>query len=353
MNIVHLLLRRFSLTLAGFLILALAIFFFWRSFSDSVLTQMLINPHSEVPRQVQIELAKTYLGINVPVYFQYFTFLENIVTGKWAYLLPSISYTVFNTILLMALSLLLGPVFLDIMGRIRIHRTPVKNRRIPIYAVAAVILSITIPLLIRYVLLILGAQHFLEAAFPEQATNLPWINDLLAFYAIPAQVTSPTHVLLIDSLLNGNPGYSYYFLVHLLPEIFSTALVLAAVMQLMKSAALPGNPNPQKGTLLSGKPGTPSKEQEISVRRHFLSRAAFLLFLTEIITIYSEVLFSYKPGLGYYLSKFFNYSPGFSLNTAEIWPLSYSILTLGIVLIIGSLLSGIYHDLTVGRTKNL
>ncbi len=340
------LLRRFLLAVISFLILDLAIFIFWRSFSDTVLVAPFINPHSTVPLQVQVQYIKEYLGLNVPVYLQYFTFLRNIFIGRWANLVPSIAYTVFNTIFLMLLSFLLGILFSFIFGKIRKLRPLKGSLRIILAGIGVVLFGIALPLLVRYILVFSGMQYLLNAGGSIPAGYTSWITEKYVFTSFPVIGTRPTHILLVDAIINLSPGYAFLFIIHMIPAVISTALIIAAILHFMKGRALFKyrifQDNPTKN--LENNKQTPQENRFI--RRELLSKAGLLILFTEAAVIFNETVYRYESGLGYYLTKFIQFSPGFYFNDKNVWPLSYWWLTFGLILILGSLFTGFYYDLT-------
>ncbi len=353
MDVGRAILRRLSVSLVIFLILVLALFIFWRSFSNTILVEPFLSYHSIVPIQVQIQNAENYLGIGVPIYLQYFTFLLNIFQGKWAHLIPSISYTVFNTLLLILISFLLGALFSGIMDRVRAIRPLKGTVRIVIYGMAVFLFSLAAPLLIRYITVFSGLQYLLNSGFPAVMLYPYWVNSELLFYTYPILTTSPTHILLIDSIVNQGTLYFYFFSSQMLPLVFSGSLAVAAFLRFMKSRAtfrygLHFGPQQTRKTAKK----QPKVEKKY-IRMELFGKAGYIVIYTELVVIYNEIVFHYIAGLGFYISLFFNTSPVFSLNDREIWPLSYWVLTFGIITLISWFIFGIYHDFKKSRDESL
>lgn len=249
MELRYFIIRRLLLLIPTLFGLILLIFFLLRMFPDTYLVARYINPKSSVPVSVQIAQAKAALGLNYPIFIQYFFYIKALFTGSWGtmstsiytgsvlsgielYFPATLQLAIFATILSIIIAIPLGTYIgarpnsvADQTGRVF---------SLTFYAMPIFLLALLLQLVFGKnviagnplgVLPIAGKFSFnAVGAIPP-----PWFNPSTG-------LTSPTHLPLLDALIHGDWALAYSSFIYLiLPVVTLTLSLLAGILRFIRA----------------------------------------------------------------------------------------------------------------------
>ncbi|HKJ96630.1 MAG TPA: ABC transporter permease [Thermoplasmataceae archaeon] len=314
MELRYFVLRRVLLIIPTVIGITVLVFILLRSFPDSLLVSAYINPHSTLPRQEQIQIAKEQLGLNLPVPVQYFYYISNLLKGNWGFVtkpfpgpvllgielfMPnSIQLAIFSSILSILLAIPIGTyigsrpnTFADQAGRVF---------SLVGYAMPPFVLGILLILAFGQ-----GVSNWGGAVLPfNGVVNVPtpvphWLlNQETGFI-----ISSPTHLVFFDALIHGNLGIAWSAFLHLiLPVVTLTYTILAGLLRFIRAGMVDATNQEYVKTARSK--GVP---EGMIIKRHIRRNALIptitvmglliAALLSGVVVI--EILFTYH-GLGWF-----------------------------------------------------
>lgn len=311
----------------AFVIFTILLFLYWKHFSIDYLVAAFINPHSLVPRSVQVQAAEHYLHLDLPFYQQYFGFMSNFFTGRWAYSqfynpIDSGYYTfqvhpVISNLLPTTLFIMIAGSLISIL-LIRLSPGKVSSSGKTGHAFTRVLLilstAVGVPLILRFLVagistiyspagILLSGPGYSILHSATQNWTTTYIQGVLIH-------TSPTGVPFIDALINSSIQDSLYLLRQMAVIILSTAFVLFISAQLLKK--------------------TYSGEENLIQRFGY-----YLVFALVFSTAFTEYIFNFFGGTGYYagfLNPVSRYFTVYVPPEYDVWLQVYLLLTYGIII---------------------
>ncbi|MEM4058799.1 MAG: ABC transporter permease [Thermoplasmata archaeon] len=242
MKLSYYIIRRLLLLIPTLIGATLIVFLLTRAGGINNLVSPYISLHSGVPQSIQIQKIKQMLGLNQPLYLQYFYFLNNLIHGNLGYTRTTVysgpvttAMAIFfpNTIQLAVVSFILAMVIGIPLGTIAAVR---KDSSVDQITRVIAFVGISLPVfLVAEVLMVYLASSEGIPLFPMSGT----VNG--NFYASWFQggISYPTHILIIDSLLHGNISVFLSAVDHvILPAITLAFLSLAGIMRYMRNSAV-------------------------------------------------------------------------------------------------------------------
>ena len=254
MELKYFIIRRILLLIPTLLGLVLLVFFIMRMFPDAYLISQYVNRKSGIPYDLQVAQAKALLGLNYPVYLQYFFYLKMLFTGAggWGYMstalytgsvlrgiglyFPStIQLAIFATILSIIVAIPLGTFIGARPNTVADHGGRIFS--LIFYALPIFVLGI-------YLQILLGKGVIpgnpigvfpIAGKFSPTAMSIPppsWFDTSTG-------LTNPTHLMLLDSLLHGDWALAYSSFVYLiLPVVTLTLALLAGILRFIRAGMM-------------------------------------------------------------------------------------------------------------------
>lgn len=353
MELRYFILRRILLlvpTLVGITVLAFA---FLRAFPDSVLLKDFINPLSSnaggIPRDVQLAQARIIMGFNYPVPVQYFYFILNLLKGDWGYTTEPLTGPVFtlvsllwpNTAQLLIFTMILSTLIGIPLGtHIGARANTASDQAGRIFA----LIGYSMPQFFLALLLIVifgkGIINWPGSIFPIYGmVSIPipppsWLYNHNLGYII----SSPTHMIFFDSLINHDPKVAFSSLMHLALPVFTlTYAILAMIVRTVRGGMI--DVSTQEYIRTAKAKGVPVK---VIVKKHTRRNAMIPtitimgLVMSYLMTglIVVETLFSYQ-GLGWLMAQ--------SVLHGDVYSIIYSALMFGIFVVVGTLVADIIY----------
>lgn len=310
MELRYFIIRRLLLLIPTLLGLVLLVFFLMRAFPDSYLLARFINTKSSIPISIQEANARAALGLNYPVFVQYFFYLETLFTGNWGtmstpiytgavlkgielYFPSTLQLAIFATILSIIISIPLGTYIgarpntaADQIGRVF---------SLGFYAMPIFMLALLLQIVFGKGIIAgnpLGvfpvAGKFASTAIPPVPP--PWFNPSTG-------LTGPTHLPLIDALIHGDWSLAYSsFLYLILPVVTLTLSLLAGILRFIRAGMVDAANQEYVKTARSK--GVPEK---LVIKRHIRKNA-----LIPTVTVLG-LLFSSLLGGVVVIEEVFNY----------------------------------------------
>ena len=310
MELKYYIIRRLLLLIPTLLGLVLLVFLLMRMFPDTYLIARYINPKSGIPYSVQAEQARAALGLNYPIFIQYFFYLKSLFTGNWGYMstpiysgpvlqgielyFPStLQLSILATILSVAIAIPLGTYIgarpnslADQIGRIF---------SLGFYAMPIFWLALLLQILLGENVIPgnpLGlfpiAGKFSLASIP--AVPPPWFNASTG-------LTGPTHLPLLDAIIHGDWQLAISSLRYLfLPVVTLTLALLAGILRFIRAGMVDASNQEYVKTARSK--GVP---EHLVIKRHIRKNA-----LIPTVTILG-LLFASLLGGVVVIEEVFNY----------------------------------------------
>lgn len=316
MELKYFIIRRALLLIPTLLGLVLLIFFVMRSLPDTYLVSQFINHKSHVPISVQIAQAKQILGLNYPIYIQYFFYLKMLFTGSggWGfmstplftgkvmtgiglYFPATIQLAIFATILTVLIAIPLGTYIGARPNSVADHVGRVFS--LVFYAMPIFVLAVLLQIFLGKGVIAGNplAVFPINGKFNPTALSFPvpsWFN-------VNTGLTSPTHLILFDALIHGDFGLALSALEYLaLPVITLTLGLLAGILRFIRAGMMDAANQEYVKTARSK--GVPDK---MVIKRHIRKNALiptvtilgllFAFLLAGVVVV--EEVFSYD-GMG-------------------------------------------------------
>ncbi len=303
--------RRLLLIIPTLLGLVLLTFILMRAFPDSYLISKFINPKSAVPLTVQVEKAKAALGLNYPIFIQYFFYLKALFTGAWGYMstpvftgpvlrgielfFPStIQLTIFAVILSMAISIPLGTY-------IGARPNSVADQVSRVFSLG----FYAMPIFWLGLLMQIGFGKGVIAGNPlgvlpingKFASNIFSVGGVPPWFDTSTGLTSPTHLPLFDALIHGDfalAGSSLEYMI--LPVVTLTLVLLAGILRFIRAGMVDASNQEYVKTARSK--GVPEK---LVIKGHIRKNA-----LIPTITVLG-ILFAFLLGGVVVIEQIFSY----------------------------------------------
>lgn len=237
--------RRLILLLPTLLGLTLIIFTVSHVGGNQRLLGEYINTHSKIPVSVQEQQLAERFHLNDPLVVQYFYWLAAFVQGNWGYTQTSIySGTVLdaiklffpNTLILAVLSSILTGLIgipLGVWSAVRKDSVLDQTTRV----VSFVGYSVPLYWLALLLIIVFSTTDVCSclSIFPIGGTATVSLIGGVDWYV--GGISSPTHVLIIDSVIHGRFDILEDALMHLvLPVVTLTYGVMASVLRVMRSS---------------------------------------------------------------------------------------------------------------------
>jgi peptide/nickel transport system permease protein len=355
----------------AFFLLTILLFIYWRSYPNEVLVSAFVNPHSPIPRSVQIVNLSAQMHLNEPLYLQYAWFIEGIFAGNWAtiYRLCIETFLPASLLIILAslfISFLFVRVTAQLQARIVLERKKSGNYSWFIWAPIVII----VPLISYY--LMLAAVVLMGYEFDSIFGSGSGLSILSAFQnsGYISQISENgfrNYALLIhysgnpfwNALIQGSMGRLEIMIVKVIPPVLSVSLMLFSTLLAIRGSAwknyLANHQEPGHGTE-NNRNSVLEANRAVgrTFRQMVLEKAPYLVFLIIISLIYTESLLRYTLGLGFWYTLFFlpYITATADLLYLVIWPIVYITLIYGIMLIIGSFLaSAIKLHLEIRKSK--
>jgi peptide/nickel transport system permease protein len=202
-----------------------------------------LNPR--IPYAVQKAALVAEFHLNQPLYIQYFYFMNGLLHGNWGYtrtgifsgpVTTAIGIYFPNTIQLAIVAFIIAMIIGIPLGTIAAVRKDTWVDQIT-RVIAFIGISLPIFWLAQLLQTYLGTPQGIKI-FPLQGTvssiylsGIPWINNY--------GVSSPTHIMIIDSLIHGNLPIFFSAVDHvILPAITLAFFTLAGIMRYMRNSTV-------------------------------------------------------------------------------------------------------------------
>ncbi len=351
MELRYFIIRRLLLLIPTLLGLILLVFILLRAFPDSYLISKYLNPKSAVPISVQTEHAKELLGLNYPVFIQYFFYIKALFIGQWGTMVTpvytgpvltaielfypaTIQLALFATILSILIAIPLGTYIgarpnslADQVGRV----FSLTFYAIPIFVLANV-LQIIFGLNVisgnPLGLFPIGGKFALSAVPPVPP---PWFDP-------STSLTSPTHLPLFDAVLHGDWPLAWSSFVYLvLPTVTLTLSLLAGILRFIRAGMVDASNQEYVKTARSK--GVPENQV---IKRHIRKNA-----LIPTVTVLGLLFASLLGGVVVIEEIFAYYGIGYLALNALLFVSVYGVLgttfVFGITLMIANLVVDIAY----------
>ncbi len=321
MGSIRLAARSILVGILTFFALSFILFVYWKHFPIDYLVGTFINPHSLVPRATQVQMAEAYLHLNLPLYLQYFGFLDNVFTGSWAYsqfynpivsgyytfqVYPVIANTLPTTLFIMFIAALFSMALTKLFPA----SSPIRGKKLPVLTglLSVIVPAIAVPLILKYIItaagFIYGQAGVLFSGpgynyLPAAGQN--WINTYIPGVLIH---TTPTGIPLLDALVNFRALDAVYLFRQMVFLILAAAISLFISYRLLRRAG--GETAPEMGL--------------------------YFVFAIVFATAFTEYIFGYFGGMGYYagfLNPFGNNLAIYATPNNDVWLQVYLLLTYG------------------------
>lgn len=361
MNAIHYIIRRVLIIIPTLIGLTLLTFILMRAIPNRILESGYVNPNSNVPVYLQLQYASKLLGLNEPLPVQYFDFLVNLLRGNIGFMntpfysgpvLRGIEYFLPNTLQLALISVFLALLIALPLGTyMGINPGSVSDHVGRIFSVT----GFAIPAFWLGIMLQIAFGHGVlslpTSVFPISGTVStsilptvlpPWLED----YSTGQLLSSPTHVLMIDALLHGQPVIALNAFEHIvLPVATLTYGILAGILRFVRAGVV--DSSRQEFVKSARAKGVPER---VIVKKHIRRNALIptvtvtALLIADLLggVVLVETVFQY-PGIGL-----------LSVDSAlyfQIYGVIGTTLVFGIIMVVANLLADIVYALMDPRIR--
>ena len=243
MKITHYILRRLLSLIPTVIGVTLLAFILVRSLPVSLLISQYLNPDSTIPLEIQRANAIQSLGLNLPVPVEYFIYLKSLFSGNWGTMTSSfyngpvltgisqffpntLQLAVFSMFLSIAIAIPLGTYMGarpnsagDHIGRI----AALTLYGMPLFWLGLMLQMVLGQGILNDPLSIFptgGTFSYASLPFPPPTWILSSGNNIV--------LSSPTHILLLDSLLHGDFRLAWDAFMHLVSPVLTLTFGLLA-----------------------------------------------------------------------------------------------------------------------------
>ena len=333
--------------------LTLLMFILERTIPNTILASQYLNPQSSLPQTIQLQNAYAQLGLNLPAPLQFLYYLNNIFHGNLGYMNSSyysgsvasaiIQYfpntaqlVIFSMMFTLLIAVPLGTYIGSKPGSVADHASRVFS--ITGFAIPAFWLGLMLQIGLGK-----GVLDSPLSVFP--------LGGIVSNSALPANLPSwlinpttgglsstPTHMILFDSLIHGDFALAGNAFLHMvLPIITLTYALLAGLLRFIRSGMVDvASKEYIKTARAKGVP------ERIVVRRHMRKNAMIpaitvvALLIADLLggVVITETIFRY-PGMGL-----------LSVNAAiefEIYGVIGTTLVFGVIMVVANLVVDIVY----------
>lgn len=357
MELRYFIIRRFLLIIPTALGLTMLVFIIMSGIPISSLTAPFYNPHSPVPREVQIHNAMILLGISPNPIIWYFHYLANIFKGNWGIMslpgypssvIEAIGLALPNTIQMDIFAVLLSiGISIPLGTYIGSKPNSLADQSARIFTLTGyAIPAFWLGLLLQIVLgqgVITGNPI---GVFPLTGSFNPFAIPTPTPSWFGGSYTYPTHLFIFDSLIHGNLALAWDGFMHIvLPVLTLTYILLAGILRFIRAGMVDNSRMDFVKTARAK--GVPEKNV---IKRHVRKNAliptvtvmglliAFLLNGSVVV----EFLFLY-PGMGFLEIQ--------SLLTQQVYGIISTTLIFGVVLMVTNLIVDVIYALIDPRIR--
>lgn len=242
-NLLGYIIRRLILVIPTIIGVTLIVFLLTRAGGTNMIIAAYINPR--VPYAIQKAALIAQFHLNQPLYVQYIYFINGLIHGDWGYtktpifsgpVTTAIGIYFPNTIQLAVIAFILSMAIGIPLGTLAAVR---KDSWVDHLTRVIAFIGISIPIfwLAQVLQTYLGTSQGVQV-LPVEGTvssiylrGVPWISSL--------GVSSPTHIMILDSLIHGNFTIFASALEHvILPSITLAFFTVAGIMRYMRNSAV-------------------------------------------------------------------------------------------------------------------
>ncbi len=341
--------------------LTLLMFLLERAIPNSILASQYVNPQSTVPITLQLQNAYVQLGLNNPAPVQFLYYLNNIFHGNLGYMNTtyysgSVSTAIAeyfpNTAQLVIFSMIFTLVIAIPLG------TYIGSKPGSFADHASRVFSIT-----GFAIPTFWLGLMLQIVFGKGVLNLPVsvlpLGGVVSNSALPAHLpswllsptsgslsSSPTHMILFDSLLHGDLGLAANSFIHMvLPIITLTYALLAGLLRFIRSGMVDAASKEYVKTARAK--GVPER---LVIKTHMRKNAmipavtVIALLIADLLggVVVTETIFAY-PGMGLLSVN--------SATTFEIYGVVGTTLVFGLIMVIANLAVDIVYAVIDPRIR--
>jgi peptide/nickel transport system permease protein len=317
---------------------------------NNLLLSAYLNPKLTGPAKEKLiqELTEKF-HLNDPIYVQYFYWLSSLLSGDLGYtntpiysgpVSTAIQLFLPNTIALTIISsILIWLIGVPLGAKSAVKRDSALDHSVRVISFTLYAMPIY---LIAFILIIIFGVYLRVLPFslplsPLLASNLNWYNNGISY---------PTHIILIDALINGNLQAFIDALLHaILPSLTLALSIVAGIMRILRASML--EVLEQDYVRLARAKGVPEK---VVINLHARRNA-----LIPVLTLYGytiasllggavvvEDIFNY-PGIGYWTTQ--------ALLNNDVGGIMAATLIFGIVFVAASLLLDIIYAIIDPRIR--
>ena len=370
MELRYFIIRRLLLMIPTILGLTILVFFLLRLLPNSQLIQSYVPPNTPPAFRAQAEQkAIELLGLNHPAYIQYFYYLSNLFHGDWGFMksamytgsvLHGISLYFPNTLQLAVFSIIVSVIIAIPLGTyIGARPNSAADQVGRVFSLVGYAMpAFWLALLLQVVfgkgsLPWFGAVFPLDGTFSQSLIGIPPPTWLVQGGTGGILVSSPTHLILIDSLIHGDFAIAWSSFLHLiLPVLTLPYTLLAGILRFLR-AGMVDSAN-QEYVKTARSKGVP---ESLVIKRH-MRRNALLPTITVLGLLFAtllggvvlvEIVFNY-PGIG---MLGVNAALGSIGGTAspQIYGVMGITLIFGLILIIANLVVDVIYALLDPRIR--
>lgn len=360
MKLRYFIIRRLLLlipTLLGLTVITFLLLYSLEVTHEGVLISQYYNPRTGNVNQAIAE-AKAALGLNLSAPQQYYLFLKRLVSGSWGYFPPhlpmyggypvlkGISEALPNTIQLAVLATIVSVLISIPLGTfIGARPNSVSDSGGRVFSLVGYGMPVFFTAIVLQMLFATGGVFFAHTtgfpaggAYPTQSSYPSWFSQ--------QGVSSPTHIMLLDSLLHGNlVFFGRTFLFAILPVATISFGLLAGLLRFIRSGMVDSlNQEYVKTARAKGVP-------EGLVIRHHVRRNAMIPAVTIMGLIFASLL-----GGVVVVEEVFQY-PGIGLLTVNsvlnfaVYGVLGTTLFFGLILVITNLIVDVVYALMDPRIR--
>lgn len=316
MRLAYFVIRRLLLIIPVLVGLSVLMFLLMSLVPDNVLEAQLINPQSNVPINIQLQNAAVQLGLNHPKPVQYIYYMNNILHGNFGYMnsgfysgpvLSAIEEFFPNTLQLIIVSLIvslaiaipLGTYIGKNPGSIADHVGRIFS--LTGFAIPAFWLGLLLQIVFGRGILGLPVS-VLPISGIISSSSIP--NPVPTWLVNPASGTllsSPTHMILIDSIIHGNFAMAKSAFLHMILPVATLSYALIAGLLRFVRAGIMDSSRKEFVTTARAKGVPEERVLKVHIRKNGLIATVTVvgILLADLLggVVLVETVFQY-PGMG-------------------------------------------------------
>ncbi|MCL5804081.1 MAG: ABC transporter permease [Candidatus Thermoplasmatota archaeon] len=252
MELRYYVIRRLLILVPTLIGITIFVFALLSAIPKTVLEAPYVNPNSPIPISVQDKHIATMLGLNYPLFVRYFVYLKNLILGNWGYMnspfftgpvLVGIEEFFPNTLQLTIFTIIVsGLVSIPVGTYIGSKPNKLGDQAGRIFSLSGFAMPIFWLALMLQILFGIGILRGNPLGrFPYEGV----VSSSVLPYPLPpwlkpvgstALVSSPTHMIFFDALINGDLPLAENALMHLiLPVLTLTYAIMAGLIRFVRS----------------------------------------------------------------------------------------------------------------------